>query len=206
MTHDQGHRVSVDLSPELVRVLSILHSKKSAIYGNAWRKRGEVLSIFCNIARKYDRLEMAVVTGEFDRALDGSLDRSVEPIIDTLADLAIYALKYLTFLAEASPGAFPSPLNHAGFTDFATALHTMSRAPHSISGRIGSNPAATFVAVTTAMHDVETILLEAPTGAGQMKKVGAVTAIAAGTIALLTQLAASSPGLWITFTTEIDSL
>jgi hypothetical protein len=82
---------------ELAAVLDRLHRHKTVGYGNAWRKRGEVLSIFTNIARKYDRLEVA---------LDQAVSSSDERLIDTAADLTVYAGKYLTWLAEQQPTAF----------------------------------------------------------------------------------------------------
>lgn len=60
-----------------------LHAKKHASYGDSWRKRGEMLSILPNIARKVDRLG---VGDEFDSAAD------------TLIDLWVYTAKYLNWL------------------------------------------------------------------------------------------------------------
>jgi hypothetical protein len=78
-------------------LLSRLHAHKNAGYGNAWRKRGELLSIFTNLARKYDRLVVA---------LDQGVDAPDERILDTAGDLCVYAAKYLTWLAERSPRDF----------------------------------------------------------------------------------------------------
>lgn len=83
-----------ELETEVVDVLDRLHRAKSAAYGDAWRKRGEVLSIFCNIARKYDRLEVKGIA------------TTTESELDTVADLAIYACKYVTWLAEMQPDSF----------------------------------------------------------------------------------------------------
>lgn len=76
-------------------VLSILHHKKTMVYGDAWKKRGEVVGVFSNIARKYDRLEAIIVKGAVH-----TLD---ETLADTMADLCVYAAKYLTYLAENYP-------------------------------------------------------------------------------------------------------
>ena len=96
-----GDRAYMEATIEL---LDRLHRLKDRSYGDAWRKRGEVLGIFANIARKADRLERARL--EPHRA-------GAENLIDTIADLTIYAGKYLTWLAEARPNAFeavaPSP-------------------------------------------------------------------------------------------------
>jgi hypothetical protein len=80
-----------DLSTILDR-LTRLHDHKTVGYGNAWRKRGELLSIFTNLARKYDRL---IVT------LEEQVTSSDEALLDTAADLCVYAAKYLTWIADA---------------------------------------------------------------------------------------------------------
>jgi thymidylate synthase len=63
--------------------LSRLHRTKGAVYGNSWKKRGELFSILPNIARKVDRLGAA---GAGDTELD------------TRADLLVYLLKYQGWL------------------------------------------------------------------------------------------------------------
>jgi hypothetical protein len=70
-----------------------LHQAKDAAYGNAWKKRGEVLSILANVARKVDRLEYA---------LEGASASKDETLLDTAVDLVVYVLKYQTFLADGS--------------------------------------------------------------------------------------------------------
>jgi hypothetical protein len=80
-----------------LQLLSRLHARKNAGYGVAWRKRGEVLSIFTNLARKYDRLVVS---------LDQEATSADERLLDTAGDLCIYSAKYLTWLAEQAPEAF----------------------------------------------------------------------------------------------------
>ena len=97
-----------------------LHNVKDLAYRDAWRRRGEVLGIFANIARKFDRLMLALA------------DRSVivEPATDTLADLVIYAAKYLTWLAEMYPTEFD--LASRGVLDAPTA--SANRGSASVAG------------------------------------------------------------------------
>lgn len=90
---------------EVRRLLDRLHRPKDKAYGDAWRKRGEVLSIFSNIARKYDRLCIALTEDAPSRA---------ENLTDTVADLAVYSAKYLTWLAEKDP---------VGFSDYSQDLN-----------------------------------------------------------------------------------
>ena len=75
---------------DLVEAIRTLHREKNAAYRDAWKKRGEVISILANLARKVDRLEYV---------LDGASDGS-ESIVDTAVDLLVYCLKYEAFLAD----------------------------------------------------------------------------------------------------------
>ncbi len=77
---------------DIFRLLSVLHDKKTIIYKDSWKKHCEVVSIFANISRKYDRIE-SIIEGGAIATLD-------ETLIDTIGDLAVYSIKYLTYLAE----------------------------------------------------------------------------------------------------------
>jgi hypothetical protein len=81
----------------LLVVLERLHRHKDAAYGDAWRRRGEVIAIFANMARKYDRLVVA-----FEEAAPAA----AEPLGDTAADLCVYTAKYLTWIADEHPDGF----------------------------------------------------------------------------------------------------
>lgn len=78
----------------ILELLGQVHARKDAAYRDAWRKRGELLGIFPNIARKYDRLTVAMAEEE---------PATVEPLGGTVGDLCVYAAKYLTWLAEIHP-------------------------------------------------------------------------------------------------------
>jgi len=85
----------VNLSTEKFRqAVAALHRGKDVVYGNAWKKRGEVLSILANIARKVDRIEYGV---------DGTSATPGETLLDTAIDLLVYCLKYETYLADLDP-------------------------------------------------------------------------------------------------------
>lgn len=73
-------------------LLKVLHHRKTLVYKDSWKKYGEVLGIFANISRKYDRIGAIVA--------DGARATADETLFDTLADLAVYSAKYLTYLAE----------------------------------------------------------------------------------------------------------
>lgn len=63
-----------------------LHKEKHAAYGDSWKKRGELVSILANVARKVDRLE-------------GGKETSDETQTDTAIDLWVYLLKYHAWLS-----------------------------------------------------------------------------------------------------------
>ena len=86
---------------EIVFTLYTLVFAKSVQYGNSWQKRGEIRGPIANMDRKYDRIMT-------------SIERWVEegkndpyPRIDGSADLAVYAILYLsTYLREHYPEVF----------------------------------------------------------------------------------------------------
>lgn len=67
-----------------------LHDQKHAAYGDSWKRRGEMLGIMANIARKVDRL--------------GGADTSDESSADTAGDLFVYLAKYRVWLDELNQG------------------------------------------------------------------------------------------------------
>lgn len=101
---------------EFVSAVRSLHKAKDAAYRDAWKRRGEVVSIVANIARKVDRIDYAGI------GAPSTLD---EHLIDTAVDLLVYSIKYKTFLADADQnvaismyaGSVPGPYSDglAGF-------------------------------------------------------------------------------------------
>ena len=77
---------------ELRELIMALHRSKDAAYRNSWKRRGELISIAANLARKVDRIDQ-IVSG----ASAGS-----ESLLDTAVDLLVYAVKYQTYLADQS--------------------------------------------------------------------------------------------------------
>lgn len=76
-------------STDFVEYVTGLHSEKHAVYGDSWKKRGELIGIMANIARKIDRLGVA-----------GAGDTSADTAIDLLCYLAKYRV-WLTDYASA---------------------------------------------------------------------------------------------------------
>jgi NTP pyrophosphatase (non-canonical NTP hydrolase) len=77
--------------------LATLHRSKDAAYGDSWKRRGEQISIMANIARKVDRLSLTAAGGF-------TVD---ENAVDTAVDLYVYALKYVTYLADTDATVLP---------------------------------------------------------------------------------------------------
>lgn len=97
--HLAGVPVKTEPEPEPVRSPFILaacelHREKDAAYGDSWKKRGELVSILANIARKADRL--------------GGAETSDETSADTAMDFMIYLAKYLLWLEDTGNGPNPS--------------------------------------------------------------------------------------------------
>jgi hypothetical protein len=89
MTHDHAEDSVGD--QQFINAIASLHRQKAEAYGNSWKRRGELISIMANIARKVDRLELMA---------KGAQPSQDENALDTAVDLYVYALKYLTYLAD----------------------------------------------------------------------------------------------------------
>lgn len=93
MTATQPENATDD-QQSLKEAIMSLHRQKDAAYGNSWKRRGEQISIMANIARKVDRLEVIA---------NGANPSQDENTLDTAIDLYVYALKYITYLADQNP-------------------------------------------------------------------------------------------------------
>jgi thymidylate synthase len=80
-------------SPFLQYVVK-LHNEKHAAYGDSWKRRGEMLGIMANIARKIDRL--------------GGAETADETSADTAIDLMVYLAKMRTWLWDQANGGSTS--------------------------------------------------------------------------------------------------
>lgn len=118
-----------------------LHARKDRAYGAAWKRRGEVVSVLPNIARKVDRLEAYART----RFAEGD-----EALLDTAVDLYVYVLKYRLLLEERAPTGLlapgsPSPASdHDANFDALVELDNLAHA--------GPDPAAAIPAVSATFE------------------------------------------------------
>lgn len=189
------------ISPaQLVSELITLHRFKDRKYKDAWRKRGELIGIFSNIARKYDRLAVAQDEDDPDAA---------EPRADTAADLCIYSIKYLTWLVEHDPsaataiaGAHSSEWSGThGHRAVVAALQQLGRQldepPNSIE--------VAFATVAGPFTELEQILVEQHATTAEAKAALAWE-LAAGSLAYLWRLALDAPLAWRKFTADVANL
>jgi thymidylate synthase len=93
----QGGPTPSDFARELCK----LHLEKHEAYGDSWKRRGEMLGIMANIARKIDRL--------------GGAETSDETQADTAGDLLVYLAKAMTWYMDHA-SVKGQPLN-AGASD-----------------------------------------------------------------------------------------
>ncbi len=184
--------------PDIADLLARLHRHKAAAYGDAWRKRGEVISIFANLARKYDRLT---------KALPEDTPATAEPLIDTVADLCVYASKYLTWLAETQPAAFATVA--PGLDPSRASAQNEAAGLEAVLSALGDWEVATAnqpprdveeaaVRIRTAFEELEAALIaqseDTPSGAfSAERKVELGWALTAASLRLLEQLAAEDP-------------
>ena len=182
-------------------LLARLHSHKNAGYGDAWRKRGELLSIFTNLARKYDRLVVAL-----DRGVDAADERN----LDTAGDLCVYAAKYLTWLAERSPEDFdavsvPSAEDCADRGGTA-AVSVVLRAIQVPAG----NVAQSWASIKAAFEPLEAGLIAQGEGAdgslNWVRKIELAWELAGASAALLLALGAEHPEEVESWQTEIEAM
>lgn len=182
-------------------LLARLHSHKNAGYGDAWRKRGELLSIFTNLARKYDRLVVS---------LDQGVDAADERNLDTAGDLCVYAAKYLTWLAERSPGDFDS-ISVPSAEDCAdrggtTALNVVLGAIEVPTGDV----AQSWAAVKASFEPLEAGLIAQGEGTdgrlGWRRKIELAWDLAGASAALLLALAAENPEEVESWRGEIEAM
>jgi thymidylate synthase len=83
-----------------------LHTEKSEAYGDSWKRRGEVLGILANIARKVDRVKSGV-------------DTSDETSADTALDLYVYAAMYRWWLVDQKSAPWPVTEDMGFYNGFA---------------------------------------------------------------------------------------
>lgn len=83
----KAQEVEPPINDNFIQFIDLLHREKNNAYGDSWRRRGEMLGILANIARKVDRL-----------GKPGAGDNE----LDTTVDLLLYLVKYQLWLEVQS--------------------------------------------------------------------------------------------------------
>jgi hypothetical protein len=178
---------------EIVTELTALHEFKDSKYQDAWRKRGELIGIFANVARKYDRLEIAQSEFNPDQA---------EPRADTAADLCVYSIKYITWLIEHDPVAADAIV--AADTEHWSGVHGHAAVANALTQLALEQPqppaslSEAFAMVAGPFHSLEEILVSQK-DASNSTKARLAWRLASASLAYLHRLALDEPGAWRKF-------
>jgi hypothetical protein len=181
----------------IVSELTQLHEFKDRRYKDAWRKRGELIGIFSNIARKYDRLVVARNEDDPDEE---------EPRADTAADLCVYSVKYITWLIEHDPAA--AEAIDAADSELWSGRHghaAVSAALKQLAAEQTAPPAnlsTAFDAVAAPFTTLEQILVDEQEVPLRMKATLAWE-LAGAALAYLWRLALDDPQAWKRFTSYV---
>lgn len=139
------------------QTLAALHAEKHAAYGDSWKRRGEMLGILANIARKVDRLTAGTTTSD-------------ESLTDTAADLLIYAIKYRLWLMDEgapSPLGFTADLRDLGEPERVAAMlqavltHSTPHKPEGIEGTFTGLEAMVSEGDPLRWRQVDTLIRQA---------------------------------------------
>lgn len=160
-----------------------LHRAKDAAYGNSWKKRGELISIAANLARKIDRIDQVV----------GGAAAGREALLDTAVDLLVYAVKYETFLADQSTDVADKLFTNGGelFSDGPDGFEELMQARNVIDGVRTVHAEA--AEASTTFGELDAFLQLHPRGAW-MEKLALAERLTAISLRLVLAVAMSDPG------------
>lgn len=159
-----------------------LHRSKDAAYGNSWKKRGELISIAANLARKVDRIDQVV----------GGAAAGREALLDTVVDLLVYAVKYETFLADQSADVAEHLFANGGerFSDGPDGFEELMRA-RDVVGEVRTTRAEAAEA-STAFDELDAFLQLHPQSEW-MEKLALAERLTATALRLVLAVALSDP-------------
>lgn len=178
---------------QLLESVQRLHRAKDAAYGNAWKKRGEVIGVLANPARKVDRL---------DSVIAGAPPTQDESLFDTAVDLLVYSLKYQAFLADLDPSVaqalFADDAVSPPYSDGPLGVECLlGRLTLTSDGRPSVATAAELAA--TAFSDLEACFLLATATATPTARLDRARALTEAAAILLGSLMHETPTLYRDF-------
>lgn len=101
-----------------------LQSHKAKRYGDSWCKHGEAISVFGNTSRKYDRVQNIVVDYA-ERGVPLPPPDSDESLAETVGDLGIYSILWMTYIKKNRPQEYRSwKAKIEGLPEGRCSLHT----------------------------------------------------------------------------------
>lgn len=148
-----------------------VHKQKNAAYGSSWRRRGEMLGIMANIARKLDRLAAGTSTPDETQA-------------DTAGDLLVYLIKYELWLVNAQSSDDPESVAHR-LADWA------ARTNATVSNRV------LIENLNSLFGELETLVMMPASRADYERKLAKVTRMI-GFAVILARRAWDSEAVWTT--------
>ena len=166
-------------SKALGLALKRLHSRKDRAYGGAWKRRGELVSVLPNIARKVDRLGAAA---------GAPLAADDETLLDTAVDLYVYVVKYRLLLEERLPTGLLPPGSPSPASDHDANFDAMIDMED--LGRAGRDVAA---AIETVLSTFEELWRAASTDGGLDEIRRLVDELRSGSRDLVVAAAAADP-------------
>lgn len=99
---------TINGAEEVTNRLHKLQKIKGEKYRNSWQKRGEIVSIFGNVARKFDRIENIIKAIQTGKKIDTMFADGEEPLIETITDLANYCILWICFIKIMRPSEYQS--------------------------------------------------------------------------------------------------
>lgn len=142
MMDDEGSTLFADISGKLpehvdhvsgiAQALMAFHEARETTYQMSFAKRGEV-GVWMNLGRKTDRINV-VATHVFEAVGAGNdLGNDGVTLVDTLADIVVYALKWMDVIARTRPDDFQGWVSNVFCKDtgmeFGTAMRLFGVSP-----------------------------------------------------------------------------
>ena len=178
---------AVDERQAFVLAIRRLHQAKDAAYRDSWKKRGEVISVLANIARKVDRLEYVIAGAPATRD---------ESLLDTAVYLFVYGLKYQCFLADHDGNVAAVLFDHGSisgpYSDGRAGFEYLSKVNLDALQRSVPPSAVSAHQVIAAFNDLEACFSVAVAEQPALVRLGRVQSLTDATVRFLGSLARES--------------
>ncbi len=181
---DGGRTAAGPTAAALKSLIKAIHASKDAAYGDSWKRRGELTSILCNIARKVDRLRVYSVKGTL---VDD------ESPLNTAIDLLVYVLKYRLFLLESAPSDAAAALPPAAPRPFSDHVQNFEVLVDRMT--FGEGGEAFNDQVEELAQTLEEVHAAVQSRSGVSERLDLVSRLTGASEALVARCAAEAPGM-----------